>query len=132
MYQLPDGQEIQLRSQCFGGPEPLFQPCLIGSEEGLPTVIREHLSSNIVLAGGSTMFPGMAERLCAELSMLSQGERRVNVRAPPERRLSSWIGGSILASRDEFDKICLSKDAMMSTDHKLYIEHSFSSSCCYY
>ena len=57
------------------------------------------------------MFPGMAERLSAELSPLSQGKRPVNVKAPTARmRFSSWLGGSLLASTDGFEKICLSKE----------------------
>ena len=121
MYQLPDGQEIKLTSECFRCPEPIFQPSLIGLEESLPMIIdrtinkcdqdlRKYLSTNIVLVGGSTLFPGMSDRLCAELSLLFQGRIPIRVTAPPERRYSSWIGGSALASMDGFEKICLSKE----------------------
>ena len=122
MYELPDGQEIRLRNECFRCPEPIFQPSLIGFEEGglhmavdntvnkFDEDLCKHLSSNIVLAGGNTLFPGMAERLRAELSILSQGKRSYKVKANSERRYSSWIGGSVLASMDNFDKICVSKD----------------------
>ena len=36
MYKLPDGQLIQLKSECYRCPEAFFQPSLIGLEESLP------------------------------------------------------------------------------------------------
>ena len=121
IYQLPDGLEIKLRSECFRCPEPIFQPSLLGLGESLPLIIertinkcdedlRKHLSRNIVLVGGNTMFPGMSDRLYAELSLISQGKRPINVTVPPERRYSSWIGGSILTSMDGFENIFVSKE----------------------
>ncbi|MCE7734538.1 MAG: hypothetical protein GPJ54_06655 [Candidatus Heimdallarchaeota archaeon] len=67
--------------------------------------IRPHLYSNIVLSGGSTMFPGLEERLSKELISLILEGVEVKVVAPPERRYSVWIGGSILASLKTFGKL---------------------------
>ncbi|MCY3410134.1 MAG: hypothetical protein INQ03_00725 [Candidatus Heimdallarchaeota archaeon] len=71
--------------------------------------IRPHLYSNIVLSGGSTMFPGLKERLSKELVALVPDGVDVKVVAPPERRYSVWIGGSILASLKTFGKMWVSK-----------------------
>ena len=49
------------------------------------------------VAGGSTMFTGFQERLWQELEALRlDSSLKVSVVAPPERKYSAWIGGSIL------------------------------------
>ena len=44
------------------------------------------------------MFPGIAERLSKELANLAPSTIKIKVVAPPERKFSTWIGGSILSS----------------------------------
>jgi len=60
--------------------------------------IRKDLYGNIVLAGGSTMFKGMAERLNKEVVALAPSTMKIKVIPPPERKYSVWMGGSILSS----------------------------------
>jgi hypothetical protein len=64
--------------------------------------IRKDLYANVVLAGGATMFPGLAERLQKELTALAPAAMKVKVVAPAERKYSAWIGGSLLASLSTF------------------------------
>ncbi|KAJ7699741.1 actin 1 [Mycena olivaceomarginata] len=106
-YELPDGQVISIGNERFCAPEALFQPSLIGSESaGVHATIynsihkcdldiRRDLGHNIVLSGGSTMFPGIADRIQKEVTMLAPSDRRVAVIAHPDRKYSVWIGGSI-------------------------------------
>ena len=65
--------------------------------------------SNVVLSGGTTMYPGIADRMSKELIALAPNRTRVKVIAPPERKYSAWIGGSILASLSTFQKMWISK-----------------------
>jgi hypothetical protein len=58
--------------------------------------IRKDLYGNVVLSGGSTMFPGIAERMNKELVALAPSTMKIKIIAPPERKYSVWIGGSIL------------------------------------
>lgn len=109
-YELPDGQNITIASERFRCGEALFQPSLMGKE--LPGIhqlieasinkidmdVRWVLRGNINLAGGTTMLPGFADRLQKEMKNLSPTTAQVRVVAMPERKYSSWIGGSILAS----------------------------------
>jgi actin-related protein len=93
-YELPDGQVITVGNERFRGPEALFQPSFLGCEgEGIHEMaynaimkcdpsIRRELYSNIVLSGGSSMFPGMADRIQKELSNLAPSTVRVRVIAP--------------------------------------------------
>lgn len=120
-YELPDGQVITIGNERFRSPEILFQPSMIGLEtNGIarsiassisksPVELRKDLTSNIVLAGGNTMFEGISERLLSALQVFYRDSLPVKVISPPERKYSSWIGGSILASLSTFQEMWISK-----------------------
>ncbi|KAM7533878.1 hypothetical protein Aperf_G00000111105 [Anoplocephala perfoliata] len=121
-YQLPDGHIITLGNERFRCAEALMRPELIGKEcNGLSesiyeTIIKCDLSTrkdlyhNIVLSGGSTMFPGMAERLKKDVSQMAPSKANVRVVAQPERKYCVWIGGSILGSLSSFRKVWISRE----------------------
>jgi hypothetical protein len=69
--------------------------------------IRKDLYGNIVLSGGTTMFPGIADRMSKEITALAPSSMKIKVVAPPERKYSVWIGGSILASLSTFQQVKL-------------------------
>jgi hypothetical protein len=72
--------------------------------------LRKDLYGNIVLAGGSTMFPGINTRLEKEMIQLAPPTMKIKVIAPPERKYSVWIGGSILASLSTFQNMWITKE----------------------
>jgi len=116
-YELPDGQMISIGNERFRCGEVLFQPNLIGNQsEGIHKLtfdsimscdidIRRDLFENTVLSGGSTMFPGIQDRLMAEMKQLAPAQIKVKVVAPAERKYSVWIGGSILSSLASFQEM---------------------------
>jgi actin-related protein len=144
-YELPDGQVIPLeaiameRLRC---PEALFDPSLMG-RAGLPGLhalvdasvhacdldLTADLFNNVVVSGGSSMFPGIADRLEKELAPIAarhlaslpplpgmprlaggaRSDRSLRIIAPPERKYSTWIGESILASLTTFE-VCAPPD----------------------
>merc|ERR1712188_175924 len=120
-YELPDGQVITVGNERFRCPEVLFQPSLIGKEcEGVHKTtfesiqkcdidIRKDLYGNIVLSGGTTIFEGIDARMEKELKILAPSTMTIKVVAPPERKYSVWIGGSILASLSTFQQMWISK-----------------------
>jgi centractin len=67
--------------------------------------LRKSLYSNIVLSGGSTLTKGFGDRLLTELQKLAVKDMRIKIFAPPERKYSTWIGGSILAGLSTFRKV---------------------------
>ena len=67
--------------------------------------IRKDLYSNIVLSGGTTMFPGIADRMSKDINALAPSSMKIKVVAPPGRKYSVWIGGSILASLSTFQQV---------------------------
>ncbi|VAH00512.1 unnamed protein product [Triticum turgidum subsp. durum] len=104
-YELPDGQVITIGAERFRCPEVLFQPSMKCDVD-----IRKDLYGNIVLSGGTTMFPGIADRMSKEITALAPSSMKIKVVAPPERKYSVWIGGSILASLSTFQQMWISKD----------------------
>lgn len=55
------------------------------------------------------MFPGLSDRLQHELTKMAPSSMKVRVVAPPERKYSVWIGGSILASLSTFQQMWITK-----------------------
>lgn len=120
-FELPDGTTMKVGSQRFRCPEALFKPSVIGLEAGgiHETVftsigkcdidVRKDLYANVVLSGGTTMFQGLPERLQKELTNLAPNAVKVKVVAPPERKYSVWIGGSILSSLSTFATMWITK-----------------------
>jgi len=120
-YELPDGQVITIGAERFRCPEVLFQPAFIGMESAgvhetlynsimkCDLDIRKDLYANTVLSGGSSMFPGIADRMQKEITHLAPSSMKIKIIAPPERKYSVWIGGSILASLSTFQQMWISK-----------------------
>ena len=120
-YELPDGNTVTVGNQRFRCPEALFQPMKLGKEfAGVHELtfqsimkcdvdVRKDLYGNIVLSGGTTMFPGIAERLNKEVVALAPSSMKIKVIAPPERKYSVWIGGSILSSLSTFQTMWITK-----------------------
>lgn len=121
-FELPDGSIIQVGKEVrHGAPEIL----LGGGEQGAPSVqkicmeaietcdldFRQDLIRSLVVAGGTTMLPGLAPRLRAELADLLPMDlaRNVDVCVDSQRRYAAWIGGSMFASLSTFDQVAISK-----------------------
>ncbi|KAK0194088.1 actin 1 [Armillaria mellea] len=120
-YELPDGQVITIGNERFRAPEVLFDPAMLSMEAaGIHETtynsiykcdldIRRDLYNNIVLSGGTTMFPGLPDRMQKEMTALAPTSIKVKVVASPERKYSVWIGGSILGSLSTFQNMWISK-----------------------
>ncbi|MFX0025724.1 MAG: actin, cytoplasmic 2 [Candidatus Hermodarchaeota archaeon] len=121
LYMLPDGETISLGIERFFAPECFFNPSVIGKElDPIDNLIvsaisecdvdlRRDLYSNIVLSGGSTMFPGIKERLTKEIKEMISESVDVRIISPPERMYSVWIGGSILGSLKSFHRMWVTR-----------------------
>lgn len=120
-YELPDGQVITIGTERFRAPEAIFQPSFLGLEsQGLDGLaydsinkcaidVKKDLFANIIMSGGNTLFEGFAERFQKEIAAVTPPAMKVKVIAPPERKYSTWIGGSILASLNSFQQMWISK-----------------------
>nr|QGN00920.1 Arp2D [Drosophila azteca] len=128
-YTLPDGRIVKCGGERFEAPEAFFQPHLIGVEgPGLAEMafnviqsadidIRPQLFRNVVLSGGSTMFPGFPSRLENDMKKLflrrvlhsdsyGMSKCKIRIQDPPTRKNMVFNGGSVLANvtmdRDDF------------------------------
>ncbi|XP_031228238.1 actin-like protein 10 [Mastomys coucha] len=115
---LGNGCYVRLGSERFRCPEPIFQPSLLGHPEpGLPTLafqalqkipttLRTRLANTVVLAGGSTLFPGFVERMNLELEAQCRRHGYPALQpclvAHPGRGTAVWTGGSMMASLNSF------------------------------
>jgi len=120
-YEMPDGQIITIGSERFRCPEALFKPSVLGKEDtGIDETtynsimkcdvdVRKDLYANTVLSGGTTMYPGIADRMQKEMVARAPAAMKIRIVAPPERKYSVWIGGSILASLSTFQQMWISK-----------------------
>lgn len=130
---------VDVGYEAFLGPELFFNPEIYSSDYtkplsqvvdesilGCPLDSRKALYSNIVLSGGSTLFPNFAKRLQGEIKDRVQTRIEANwkkhkaAEAPPEmkvkvhshdmQRYAVWFGGSMLsASQAEFKRVCHTK-----------------------
>merc|ERR1712225_209378 len=122
-FEMPDGQVVTVHNQMIRCPELMFKPSLDGKEMmGLHELtrktvndsdldVRKDLLGNVVMSGGTTMFPNMPERLQSEIQDLVPEATKVKVIAPPERMISVWIGGSILSSLSTFARMWICRES---------------------
>ena len=119
-YELPDGHLITIGNERFRCPEAMFKPSFVDVETGVHEAIyncilrcnvdiREDMYVNIVLSGGSTMFPGFDDRLHKEITALAPATMKIKIFAPPERKYSVWVGGSMWASMSTFQQMWIDK-----------------------
>ncbi|KAM7335601.1 hypothetical protein ACRRTK_006078 [Alexandromys fortis] len=116
-YELPDGQVITIGNERFQCSGVLFQFSFLGTEScGIHETtfnsimkcdvdIRKDLYANTVLSGGTTMYPGIADRMQKEITALAPSTMKIKIIAPLEHKYSVWIGGSILASLSTFQQM---------------------------
>lgn len=119
-YRLPDKTKIVIGRERFEAAECLFNPFLVDKEQpGIPDMIfntivespmdtRQHLYANIVLSGGSTMFPGYPARITKDMHRIfkekvMKGQDyehhiKINVVDSFRRKHSVFTGGSVVAN----------------------------------
>lgn len=93
----------------FGFEMPAFHELIYQSIMKCDLDVRKDLYANIVLSGGSSMFPGMEERCQKELQILLPPTTNVKVIGNAERQFLPWIGGSILSSLSTFQAMWITK-----------------------
>ena len=127
-YEFPNGYNQDFGSERFRIAEGLFDPSLIKGTPGdtmlgvAPVVttsigmcdidIRPSLYSSVIVTGGNTLLNGFIDRLNRDLTSKSPPSMRLKLiysSVSAERRFSSWIGGSILASLGSFQQMWISK-----------------------
>uniref|UniRef100_A0A8D0HI42 Uncharacterized protein n=1 Tax=Sphenodon punctatus TaxID=8508 RepID=A0A8D0HI42_SPHPU len=114
VMRLPDGNSVRIGLHLCRAPEILFTPINVGVHTpGLHVMIADsvrkcdrdicsHLYGNVVLCGGSSLFHGLDERIFKEIEQQIPTGIPVRIIAPPERKCSTWLGGSIITHLASF------------------------------
>merc|ERR1712168_1300723 len=90
-YELPDGRIVTVGNERFRTPEAMFRPGflgmgVVGIHEGCfnsimkcDIDIRKDLYANTVLSGGSTMYPGIADRMQKEITAMAPSTMKIKI-----------------------------------------------------
>jgi len=137
LYEFPNGFNRQIGVDRFRISETLFDtshmnnikgfenttllgaPHVINTSIGMCDIdIRPGLYNSVIVVGGTTLINGFVERLNRELLQKTPSNMRLKLvsnNQASERRYSSWIGGSILASLGSFQQMWISKQEYEET-----------------
>ncbi|KAK7098169.1 actin-like protein 6A [Littorina saxatilis] len=127
-YEFPNGYNQDFSSDRFKVCEGLFDPSIVKEAQGNSMLgvghvvttsvgmcdidIRPSLYGGVIVVGGNSLINGFTDRLNRDLGNKTPPSMRLKVIAAAssaERRFSSWIGGSILASLGSFQQMWVSK-----------------------
>lgn len=107
-----DSQIIRMNNERIQIPELLFYPTdasipQIGISHAIhyaiqcqPETIRPHMYQNIILSGGSSLFPGFKERVQSDIRSLADTNYDVQVSLVEEPIHEPWLGGKLLAQKE--------------------------------
>ena len=124
-------QVLTVANERIAVPEVLFAPNSIGidqagvaetivqSVEGCLPDMQHALYGNIVLTGGSTAFPGFAERLKRELRSMIPAEAELDVTMADDPICAAWKGGSILAAAPTYPSQLVTRAEYQEYGHAL-------------
>lgn len=133
-YTLPDGSKVNIsQHDRTKAPEILFRPSLIGLEyPGIHELVhncikscdidlRTALSSQIVVAGSTTMIKSFCARLHKQIRQMypKNINNKVTLLAPANRHISCWVGGSTICELNSFDKMWINKKQFESEDGRI-------------
>ena len=108
--------DVEATARAQGGAAAQLQalPAVVAECIGQCDVdVRRDLYSGVVLTGGTSLFASLRDRLEREMTETAPAMMKVKVAAATnsvERRYSTWIGGSILASLGTFQQMWMSKE----------------------
>lgn len=122
-FQLPDHRKaIVIDDARFKATEGLFTPGVWGKDvTGLHDMVwksilacpidhRKLLLKNIYLSGGTSLLPGLRERLKAEITALAPTGSTVEVHASDNRQHAAFLGAAILARLSSFSQCVITQE----------------------
>ena len=118
-YKLPDGKEIKLGNEVFKANDIIFNPgdselmsvskMVFDSLNKCDDDVKSDINESVCLIGGNTLMKNFPEKLKTELSD-NKDMGNFNLSYLPERQFSSWVGGSIMSSLDNFQYMWVTKE----------------------
>jgi len=127
-YEFPNGYNMDFAEERLRIAECLFDPTFIKGVQsnsmlsvshvittsvGMCDIdIRPSLYSSVIVVGGNSLLSGFTDRLNRDLNAKTPPSMKLKLiysSVNAERRFSTWIGGSILASLGSFQQMWISK-----------------------
>ena len=121
-WELPDKRKIKIGNERFQSTEILFEPnkygynCINFKElfqqtiKSIDSDLRETMLLNIIFNGGTTLFKGFKNRVTKEIEDAGKDyPYKKKIHTYPEAQFMAWIGGSILSSLSNFEKLWITK-----------------------
>lgn len=117
-----DQQSMRLCNERFTVPELLFNPSDVGIQQvGIPEAVIDALKDcpayahhellrNILVIGGTSLFPGFIPRLKSEIRALAPDDLEVSIIFPDDPISYGWYGGKEMACNDSFRDIVLTRE----------------------
>ena len=113
IYELPDKRNIILGKESFSIADHLFgtkdyagiQNIVKNVIQNLNPDYKSAVMSNIIITGGATSTKGFIERLQREIyeQLCNYKSKFFYLNRQIDRRISSWLNGSVIGSMDNFD-----------------------------
>ncbi|KAJ5076221.1 actin epsilon 1 [Anaeramoeba ignava] len=134
--ELTDKSKIKIGKERFLCSEPLFDPKMVDKNQiGIHKKIWEMIQKfdidqqdfylqNIILTGGSSLFPRIEDRLWKELAKLSL-KTNISLTKSKNPIIDSWIGGSLISSREGFQNFWISKEEYDESGPSIHIRKVF-------
>ena len=122
-------QVLKVANERITVPELLFHPsdvgmdqagvaeCIVQSVEACLPDLREALYSNILLTGGSALFPNLEERLRSELRALVPSDVELELTRAADPLTAAWRGGSIFANGAGYPGQAVTRDEYREGGH---------------
>ena len=121
-WELPDKRKIKIGKERFQATEILFEPNKYGYDfinfqelfkqtvKSIDSDLRESMLLNIIFNGGTTLFKGFKNRVTREIEEAGKDyPYKKKIHTYPEAQYMAWIGGSILSSLSNFEKLWITK-----------------------
>ena len=121
-WELPDKRKIKIGNERFQSTEILFEPNKYGynyinfkelfqqTVKSIDSDLRETMLLNIIFNGGTTLFKGFKNRVTKEIEEAGKDyPYKKKIHTYPEAQFMAWIGGSILSSLSNFEKLWITK-----------------------
>eukprot|EP00755_Sulcionema_specki_P003020 Sspe_Gene.119579::Locus_115871_Transcript_1_1_Confidence_1.000_Length_1165::g.119579::m.119579/K05692/ACTB_G1; actin beta/gamma 1 len=112
-YELPDGQVITVGEERTRCTEELRNGVANAVAESIASAhsdLHKDSWANVILAGGCSLLDGIPDKMQLDVTRRCPPSLKPKVIAPPERKYTTWIGGSILASLSTFADIPMTND----------------------
>lgn len=121
VYDLPDGEKIELKEEIVQSAELLFNPKIGGyNQAGVTDMImsclekieiekRNDLLSNVILSGGNTKIDGFGGRLNQELIFRVPTSSKVKIHSSNERQFLTWSGAAIVSGLSTFQTMWITQ-----------------------